>query len=107
MKKGMLVTKQLLVAIDFNSMKKNTIKVIGDGGWVNDDRILFFGWTVPLRNTNIICSHNFYIIELSCFEVTKLSKFKVVPWELFHFIYIFSHITELYASASKQIVNEL
>ncbi len=43
MKKGKLVTKQLLVAIDFNSTEKNTIKVIGYGGWVNDEWIFIFG----------------------------------------------------------------
>ncbi len=52
----MLASKQLTVAIDFNSVgkkisaeKRNSYRFETTWGWANDDRIfIFFGWTISL-----------------------------------------------------------
>ncbi len=85
------VTRLFWGTIDFHSRKKNTMEVNGDPellcfthaseylplcsaeqrnsyrfrttwGWVNDDRIVIFGWTIPLRKCckriRAFCSRN-------------------------------------------------
>jgi len=48
----MLLTKQLLAPIDFQSIK-TSIKEVNE--WVNDDGSFIFGWTIPLGFLYVFC----------------------------------------------------
>ncbi len=90
-----VVTRLFWGTIDFHSRKKNTMKVNGapellcfphsseylplcsaeqrhscrfgtTWGWVNDDRIFIFGWTIPLRPKVILLAEIIFVGFLFC-----------------------------------------
>ncbi len=106
LKYSMLITKQLLVAIDFHIMETNTNVYYGSqwlpdnvcfptffkissfvfnkrktlmrfgrlltGGWAHDDRIVLFGWNIPLRLEE--SSSSWTEDELLCYLLEKGSE---------------------------------